>query len=88
MSVKNLLVYSLLTNVVLMGAVMWQEQLRADAIRDQQVQALDEDVIFREHVVRELASENPERIAEVQRLCRAELAEMRPQVRTIWDPVE
>ncbi len=85
MTLKGFLTYSLLTNVALAGAVMWQEQVRADAIENEQHVALDGEVIFREHVVRELASDDPDRIAGVQLLCQAELAELKPQMVTIWD---
>ncbi|MFH5805793.1 hypothetical protein [Alienimonas sp. DA493] len=88
MTLKGFLTYSLLTNVALAGAVLWQEQVRAEAIEQQHAVAIDEDVIFREHVARELASRDPERIEGVQRLCQAELAELKPQIETIWDPLK
>ena len=88
MSLKGFLVYSLLTNAALAGAVLWQERVRAEAVEHQRAVALDEDVIFREHVFAELAGSesDPECVDRVRRLCQVELAELRPRVETIWDP--
>ena len=86
MSLKAVLVYSLLTNAALAGAVVWQEGLRAGAVADANADHLAQDVTFREHVLRELSSDDPARESYVKNLCRAELGRLKPQVPTIWDP--
>ncbi|NNJ26798.1 hypothetical protein [Alienimonas chondri] len=86
MTLKGFLTYSLLTNITLAGAVLWQEQVRADVLEYHQSAAIDEDVIFREYVARELATQDPERIEGVQKLCQTELTKLKPQIATIWDP--
>ncbi|MEM9704310.1 MAG: hypothetical protein AAF907_17855 [Planctomycetota bacterium] len=85
MTLKSFLSYSVITNVILVGAVAWQNQVHAEAIDDTRSMAIDEDVTFREYVARELASEDPERIEEVQFLCERELDALRPHLATIWD---
>ena len=88
MTLKGFLCYSLLTNAALVGAVLWQERIRADVVELEQTAAIDEDVIFREYVLAELASEDPERIDDLERLCHFDLAKLKPRVATIWDGTE
>ena len=85
MTVRGFLFYSLLTNAVLIGAVLWQDRVRVEALEVQESAARDNNVVFREHVVRELASDDPARIDGVQALCQAELDRLKPLTMNIWD---
>ena len=85
MSIKVLCVYSLLANAALAAAVVWQDEVRATAVAEEQAIARDQAVLLHAHVARELASEDPARIADIEQMCERKLAELKPQVATIWD---
>ena len=85
MSIKALCVYSLLSNAALAAAVVWQNDVRETAVREERAIALDQEVLLHSHLARELASDDPARIAEVETLCERKLAALKPRVATIWD---
>ena len=87
MSLKLLCVYSLLANVALGSAVVWQNSIRETAVAEERAIARDQEVILHEAIVRELAADDPARIAGIASMSRRKLAELKPQVATIWDPV-
>ena len=87
MTLKGFLTYSLMTNALLAGAVLWQEQVRAEAVAQERNVALDEDVVFRQHILRELSSDDPKRLDGLERLCQSELTKLKPGRETIWDPM-
>ena len=88
MSLKVLLVYSLLSNVALVGAVCWQQEERRRHVEDEQAFARDQTILFHQHVVRCLATEDPVMRDNLAATCRNQLAVLRPQMETIWDPMK
>ena len=86
MTVKTILSYSLLANAALAGAIVWQDQVREEALAHERDVARDQRVIFREHVMAELSGENPDSVEHVQALCMRELADLRPQMDHVWKP--
>ena len=85
MSLKLLFAYSLLANAALGAAVVWQNRVRDTAVEEEQVIARDQTILLHQHVARELASDDPNRIHDIERLCSTELRRLKPQLATIWD---